>query len=106
VNDIRSFDNLFPIPSRSSLGDQSIDRDAFCFSHDIKDFKEDLLSLSFAASTVENNHILDFVMMKSSMQSPRFRFLLYDSITRAISSMPHYKTATSDVLVRAYDQGM
>jgi hypothetical protein len=44
--------------------------------------------------------------MKSSMQSPDFRFLLYDFITVAISSILDYKRATSDVLVRAYDQGL
>jgi hypothetical protein len=44
--------------------------------------------------------------MNPWMQSPDFHFLLYDSVTVASSSRLDYKTATSDVLVRAYDQGM
>jgi hypothetical protein len=75
--------DLFTTNSRSSLGDQMFDRDAFCLSHDIEDFKRDLHFLSRAASTVKNS----FVIMKSSMQSRDFRFLLYDSITVTSSLM-------------------
>jgi hypothetical protein len=97
---------LFPTLSRSSHRDQIIDRNAFCLCQDIDDFRGDLLFLSFTARTVKNNHILDFVIMKSSMQSRDFPFLLYDSITVGSSSMLDYKTATSDVLMMAYDEEM
>jgi hypothetical protein len=51
---------FFPTLSRSSLGNQIIDRNAFCLPRDIEDFKGDLLFLSLRASTIKKQSYFGF----------------------------------------------